>query len=287
MEQSEYLIIGSAGQLAWEFRKELNSRGLSFAAPDEDELDITNYDNVRDVAASVCPRVIVNCAAYNAVDDAEDNEQRAFEINSLAVGNLASLCKENNITLVHYSSDYVFDGTKKGLYTEDDIPNPLNVYGKSKLKGEELVRESGCSHLVFRLSWVIGAGQQNFLYKLSTWAEKNPVLSISSDEASVPTFTEDIVSATLLALEKGLSGLYHLTNSGYASRYELSRAFLKTMDLDNIVIPVAMSSFETKAERPGFSPMSNAVLSEQLGISIPSWEDALGRYVEDRFEGKG
>ena len=139
------------------------------------------------------------------------------------------------------------------------------------------MREIMSQYLVFRLSWVIGAGKQNFLYKLAGWAEKNSILKISADEVSVPTFTPDVVDMTLLSLEKGLTGLYHLTNSGYASRYELTRYYLKHQKRDNIIVPVAMSTFETKAKRPLFSAMSNEKLAHSLGVDIPTWQAGVNR----------
>jgi len=226
------------------------------------------------------PDIIVNCAAYNNVDEAEANPELAHLVNSKAVENLAQLCKKSNIFLVHYSSDYVFDGKKGDLYTEVDTPNPLNEYGKSKLSGENITRDSLTDYLVFRTSWVIGRGKQNFLYKLMNWAKENRVLKISSDETSVPTYTEDIANVTLLSLERGLNGLYHLTNSGYASRYELAKYFIDKMELENVIIPVCASVFSARATRPLFSAMSNKRISKELSISISHWKKGVDRFIE-------
>ena len=277
MNNRKILVLGSAGQLAKAFISELKKRRLDFLAPEEQESSITDFEQISQLLSATKPDIVINCAAYNAVDEAEDNPDLAYLVNGGAVENLAQHCEKRGIFLVHYSSDYVFDGKKQDLYTEEDIPQPLNVYGQSKLAGETAVQEIMSRCLVFRLSWVIGAGKQNFLYKLGGWAEKNRVLRISADEVSVPTFTTDVVKMTLISLDKGLTGLYHLTNSGYASRYELARYYLKHKKLDNIVVPVAMSTFQTKAERPLFSAMSSKKLVDSLGVEIPTWQEGVDR----------
>ncbi|MFH2129746.1 MAG: sugar nucleotide-binding protein, partial [bacterium] len=198
------LILGSAGQLAKAFISTLEERGLDFVAPVESESSITDFDQISRLLDKTKPGIVINCAAYNAVDAAEEDPETALLVNSRAVENLAQQCEKRSLFLVHYGSDYVFDGNKGDLYTEEDDPNPLNVYGRSKLEGEVAVREIMSRYLVFRLSWVIGPGTQNFLHKLSGWAEQNRILKISADEVSVPTFTDDVVKVTLLALEKGL-----------------------------------------------------------------------------------
>jgi dTDP-4-dehydrorhamnose reductase len=280
MNDHKFLILGANGQLGKEFKKELTTRKLHVAAPDESECNITDFDGIANVIEGIAPTHIINCAAYNAVDDAEAKPDLAHLINSKAVEHLARVCKQNGIFFVHYSSDYVFDGRKGELYSEVDTPNPLNVYGKSKLAGEAGVRENLDEFLIFRTSWVFGDGTQNFIHKLLAWASKNRVLKLTSDEVSVPTSTHDLVSVTLLALQRKLKGVYHLTNSGYASRYEWGRYVLQLLKKDNVVIPVPMAAFQTAAQRPGFSAMSNKRISESLGVQIPDWKEAVSRYLE-------
>jgi len=280
MKHKKILILGANGQLGQEFVNILSDSKFNFVAPQEKDCDITDSNKLNAFITQEAPEIIINCAAYNAVDDAEANSDVADLINHRAVLNIAQICKEKQIFLVHYSSDYVFDGTKQQLYTEEDMVNPLNVYGKSKLAGEEAVKDNLSDYLIFRLSWVIGKGKQNFLYKLAGWAQNNKVLKISADEVSVPTFTNTVVDITLLALEEKLTGLYHLTNSGYASRYELAKAFIVGKKLDNLVVPVPMSTFTVKAARPLFSAMSNAKLSKALDVEIPTWQEALVKFIE-------
>ncbi|MCP4751125.1 MAG: dTDP-4-dehydrorhamnose reductase [Proteobacteria bacterium] len=279
MIKGTVLVLGSAGQLGSDFQRALVRKGLDFSAPDESDCSVTDFEQIGEAIKSIKPAVVVNCAAYNAVDEAEDEPEPAYLINGRAVENLAVLCREANAFLVHYSSDYVFDGGKQDFYREEDTPNPINVYGKSKLSGERAVMANMSDFLIFRLSWVIGNGEQNFLFKLSNWAERNRILRISSDEVSVPTFTEDVINVTLWSMDRGLRGLYHLTNGGYASRYELARHYVERKGLNNVVVPVALSSFETRAKRPMFSVMSNRRISEELGVVIPTWQDALDRFI--------
>ncbi len=276
------LLTGSSGQLSQEFldmKVTGNIPNFDFAAPCEKEFDITDFNQVEALVTKLKPQIILNCAAYNNVDAAETDEVTAFKVNTEAVANLARICKKHNIFLVHYSSDYVFDGKKGTLYTEEDAPNPINKYGGSKLKGEEAIMQELKDFLIFRLSWVIGKGKQNFLYKLSEWAKSNPELKISADEISVPTFTQDIVNVTLLALNKRITGLYHLTNSGHCSRYELASYFIKKAGLNNSLVAVPKSTFALPAARPAFSAMSNAKISTKLGINIVKWESGVDRYL--------
>lgn len=279
MKNRKILIAGSAGQLATEFISTLTERNYHFVVPSEEECNITDFEQMKGVIERLRPNIIINCAAYNAVDQAEEKSDLAYLVNSESVENLAKLCNTHNILLVHYSSDYVFDGEKQDLYQEEDRTNPLNAYGQSKLDGEKAITRILSDYLIFRLSWVIGPGKQNFLFNLSNWAENNRILKISSDEVSVPTFAEVVVNATLLSLDTGLRGLYHLTNSGYASRYELARYYVEKKGLKNLVVPVACATFKTIAERPLFSAMSNQKITHALKLKIPTWQESLEKYL--------
>jgi len=274
-----FLILGANGQLGKQFAKDLAVRNKTVIAPDEKDCDITNIDILNRFIDSIKPTVVINCAAYNVVDLAEQQSDTAYLINTTAVKSIATLCSEKHIFLVHYSSDYVFDGNKGNLYTENDIPNPLNIYGKSKRAGEEAVLSSSGKYLLFRTSWVFGNGTQNFIYKMLQWSQKNSVLKLTADEVSVPTSTIDLVDITLRSIDKGLNGLYHLTNSDYASRYEWGRYIAQQLSLHSTIIPVPMSAFPSPAQRPLFSAMSNQKLQHDLGYTIPDWRDATRRFL--------
>lgn len=279
MSKHNFLILGADGQLGKAFKRYLAAHDIAFSAPQEKDCDITDAYNLEKMVKTISPTAIINCAAYNAVDDAEEEKELAYMINCTAIEKLIEICNLNRIKLIHYSTDYVFDGTKGDLYTEEDKTVPLNVYGQSKLAGEQIVLEKANDSIVFRTSWVFGDGTQNFIYKLRQWAKRNKVLKISCDEVSVPTFVDDIVHVTLKATNKNLEGLFHLTNTGYASRYEWARHVINTLNMDHTIIPVPMNAFPCKARRPLFVPMSNENLSKELGIEIPHWNNSVKRYL--------
>jgi dTDP-4-dehydrorhamnose reductase len=278
------LITGANGQLAREFQESLKDYDYEVISLDRASLDISDPDSVKEAFLRYNPDTVLNCAAYNFVDKAEEDFDSAYKVNSLGVRNLTFACKRNNALLVHYSSDYVFDGKKEDFYTEEDGTGPINSYGKTKLLGENFLAEEADEFLLFRVSWVFGEGKQNFLYKLVEWAKKNRVLKVVYDQISVPTYTKDIVNSTILAVEKGLRGVYHLTNSGYASRYEVAHYFLERLGMDNLVLPVSSDYFPSPAKRPFFSAMSNRKLSNDLNVVMPDWKVGIERYLEVMFE---
>ena len=173
------------------------------------------------------------------------------------MANLILACNNYKAKLVHFSTDYVFDGSKEGLYTEEDNPNPLNEYGKSKLFGEYFIQEQMEDYLIFRTSWVYGEGKQNFIYKLTGWAKSQEYLKAACDEFSVPTSTRTIVEVTLKAIQQELTGLYHLVNTGYASRFEWAREYFRLRGINKFIYPPYQSNFNLPAQRPRFSAMSN------------------------------
>jgi dTDP-4-dehydrorhamnose reductase len=293
----KFLITGAGGQLGAEFlrvwqgapSKELGDKSndpalyalcSSLIALDKKSLDISDPNSVSEALSYYKPDVVINCAAYNFVDEAEKHFDIAYKVNALGPKNLAAVCGKNNILLVHYGTDYVFDGEKGDFYTEQDEPRPINNYGKSKLEGERFLREQTDNFLLFRVSWVFGEGKQNFFYKLKQWITTQNVVKIACDQISVPTFTEDIVKITISAMHEEIRGVYHLTNSGYASRYEAARYFIERLGLANLLLPVSSEFFPSPAKRPYFSAMSNAKLSGILGFSIPDWKDGVDRFIK-------
>ncbi len=280
------LIAGKDGQLGREFIKRLAAPEFEVEAPEEEKLDVTNSDAVNSIIARCRPDVVLNCAAYNLVDDAERDPGPAFAINAGGVGHLAAACRQAGALLVHYGTDYVFNGQKGTPYTEEDAPCPLNNYGRSKLAGEQILQETSAPFLLFRVSWVFGEGKQNFLYKLLQWAGGGNAIRVVDDQVSIPTSTRDIVRLTLLALQANLSGAYHMTASGCASRYQIARYFLTRMGMTNTLVPVASDYFPSPAKRPRFSALSNAKLADALGAEIPDWTNGVDRYVETVEKGR-
>jgi len=271
----KFLVIGKNGQLGKEFVKNLTDDKKDFVALGHKELDITNLSSVLEVVNNIKPSVIINCSAYNLVDNAEQDYPTAMKVNALGVRNLGFGAKKVGAKVVHYGTDYVFDGKKEGLYTEDDQPNPLNEYGKSKYLGELFLKEELENHLLFRVSWVYGEGKQNFIYKLQQWAKNNDYLKIAYDEISVPTSTKTIVEVTFRALENDLKGLFHLTNSGYASRYEWAKEIFNILNINKFIYPVSSEIFNLPAKRPKFSAMDNSKISKILGLEMKMWYEAL------------
>ena len=278
----KYLIIGKHGQLTKEFQRLLSSKGEEYIALSHEEADVRDYVKLNKVFEAYKPEVVINCSAYNQVDKAESDYEEAMKVNALGPYNLALLCKEYGLFLVHYSTDYVFDGSKsEGLYTEVDEPNPLNKYGLSKLLGERFAMQTAHNMLLLRVSWVFGEGTQNFIYKVLSWSREREVLQVSVDEVSVPTWARRIAMVSYEAIHKGLTGLYHLVSSGHASRYEWAKQVLKLCHKENLVVPVPADSFNLPAKRPKFSAMSNERISAELGIRLPDWESDLEEYLRE------
>lgn len=254
---------------------------MPFAASDLDELDITDLGAVRAWMKNAGARAIVNCAAFNAVDRAESEWEEAFLVNGIGPKNLAIAAEEQRIPLVHFSSDYVFNGKKGSPYTIADRPDPLNRYGESKWLGERMVISHTHRFYLLRLSWVFGAGNVNFPKKVLQWARERETLEVVDDEISCPTYTVDLASATLDLLETGAFGLYHLTNAGHCSRYEWARIVLEHAGSKSAVRPVKGERFPTPARRPRFSALDRFPLETILARLPPSWQDATARFVTE------
>ena len=270
------VVIGVGGQLGQEYIKVLSSKNINFIPLKKKDLDISKFDDVYKTIKKIKPSVVINCSAYNQVDLAELDFVPAYQTNSIGPYNLAIACKEVGAKLVHYSTDYVFDGKNKRLYIEEDKPNPLNQYGLSKLLGEEFIKQvMNENFLIFRTSWVYGNGTQNFIYKILQWIEGNDVLQIAFNEVSVPTFTGFLVEKSLKAIEKEIHGLFHLVPNGYTSRYEWAKLTFKLLGISKTLIPVNKEIFEPLAKRPDFSPMSPKKIEKKLGETFEEWDEIL------------
>lgn len=275
------LITGSKGQLARAFVRRFEEQGHECFRRDLDTLDIGDRSAVRRDIIACKPALIVNCAAYNLVDSAEQCPEIVFQTNACGPENLALAAAETGAFLIHFGSDYIFDGAKApSPYDEHDKPNPLNRYGASKLEGERLIRETGTRHLILRLSWVFGDGNRNFIVKLLEWAKTSGALTVVEDEVSVPTYAGDVVTGVMAALKAGLEGIWHLPNTGFCSRYEWARLVFKILNIKKQLIPGRMADFKLPARRPGFSAMTNAAVSRELGITVPHWSESVKKFLE-------
>jgi dTDP-4-dehydrorhamnose reductase len=264
----------------------LSARGARFDAPAEGGFDITDAAQVavrvRDFAHLLETDergVLINAAAYTNVERAEDDETTAYAVNDTGAANLARAARDAGIGLVHVSTDFIFDGAKTGAYNEQDEPNPLSVYGASKLAGERSVLEADPSALIVRTAWVYGPAGVNFPVKILTAAREGRALKGVTDEVGSPTYTLDLAAGLLDLEDAGATGLFHLAGAGSCSRYELACEVLKLARLDVAVEPVLSGSFTVRAARPANSVL-DCTKASVLGVMMPTWEDGLRRFLK-------
>jgi len=270
------LVTGRNGQVGWELQKTLPALG-EVIATDRGTLDLGAPDTIRRTVREVRPDVIVNAAAYTAVDKAEAERELATQANAVAPGVLGEEAKRLGALLVHYSTDYVFDGAKRTPYQEQDAPNPLSHYALSKLEGERAVAASGCRHLILRTSWVYGPRAANFYQVIRRKAQANEAMLMVDDQTSVPTPSTFAAETTVELLRKQASGLLHLVPSGQATRYEFACAVARAMGSRSTVEAVKSDRFPSAARRPAYSVMSSAHAGKLLGAALPDWRVLLER----------
>jgi len=291
MERPVILIIGKIGQVGWELRRSLAPMG-QLVCVDYPEIDLTDGNSIRKWVRDSKPRIIINAAAYTAVDKAETEPDRCQQINGTAAGILAEEAKQSNALLVHYSTDYVFDGAKTEPYVEEDRPNPQGSYGRSKLAGDLAVQQVNSKHLVFRLCWVYGERGQNFMLTIMRLAREREKLRIVADQFGCPTWSRMIAQATSLALKRVLdtgdlgafNGVYHLAASGQTSWHGFAEAIVKLMPEDTrkcrVIEPITTSEYPLPAKRPAYSVLSCAKLERTFGLRLPPWEESLKQVLE-------
>ena len=284
------LLIGSSGQVGWELKRTLATLGEIFA-PDEHELDLAATQRTREVVREFRPNVIVNAAAYNDVEKAETDTDLVMTINGVTPGVLAEEAHELGAMLIHYSTDYVFDGGKGAPYTEQDIPNPINVYGHSKLAGDRAIRDVGGSYLILRTSWVYSMrSRRNFMAKVLRWAREQRTVRVVDDQVSSPTWCRLIAESTAQILSQGIhdlmgffesrTGLYHIACAGFCSRYQWAQVILEEdphheEQIALEVLPAKTKEFPSLAKRPKFSVLNCDLLSDHFGIRLPEWKNGL------------
>jgi dTDP-4-dehydrorhamnose reductase len=285
------LLIGKIGQVGWELRRTLAPMA-QVACVDFPEIDLTSGDSIRRWVRETQPNIIINAAAYTAVDKAESEEAKAMSINGVAPGILAEEAKKAGALLVHYSTDYIFDGTKTTPYEETDSPNPLGAYGRSKLAGDEAVRAIGCAHLVFRLCWVYGARGQNFMLTMMRLAREREKLRVVADQVGCPTWSRMIAETTTQALRQtvaardwgAFTGTYHLASSGVTSWQGFAQAIINLMPAEgkkcSVVEAISTPEYPTPAKRPPYSVLGCGKLERVFGLRLPHWEDSLRQVME-------
>lgn len=291
MQSRRFLLIGTGGQVGWELRRTLAPLG-AVTGVDYPELDLADADAIRGLVRSVAPRVIVNAGAYTAVDQAESEPARAMAINGEAPGVLAEEARKVGAVLVHYSTDYVFDGRLQRPYLETDAPNPLGVYGSSKLAGDRAVEQAGGRHLIFRLCWVYGARGRNFLLSIRRAAREREQLRVVCDQRGAPTWSRMIAEATSQALKQMLddpdparfSGVYHLSATGDTSWHGFAQAIVDRMPSAERkcreVVPITSDEWKSPVARPANSVLSGDKLERTFGLRLPHWQDSLDQVLE-------
>jgi len=276
------VVTGVSGQLGSAFRRRLGDRARYL---DGGDLDLTNVAAIRPTIEELSPALVINCAAYTAVDHAEEDEETASVVNATAVGELADVTKDIGVRLVTFSTDYVFDGTKEGPYVETDDPNPINAYGRTKLEGEQLALGASQETLVIRTSWLLSGTHPNFAATLLRLIAAGPV-QVVDDQRGRPTFVDDLVAGTLDALEAGATGILHLANAGTTTWYDLAReiADLAGLDADR-VRPATTDDFPRPARRPANSVLESVRLHE-LGLApLPDYHESLDQAVAQLSSG--
>ena len=277
----KFFITGVNGQLGYDVKRELLERGYTdILAPTRVDLDITNEDAVKKMIREYRPSVIFHCAAYTAVDKAEEEQEKCYQVNVLGTKYLTEAAKEMDAKIIYISTDYVFDGTKEGLYQVEDKVNPVNYYGKTKYLGENFVSKYE-NHIIVRISWVFGINGKNFIRTMLNLAESHKELNVVCDQIGSPTYTKDLAGLLVNMFLSNVKGLYHVTNEGYCSWYEFAEFIFKEGRKKVKVHPILTKDYKTIAKRPLNSKLSKESLDD-IGIKrLPEWQDAVKRYIRE------
>lgn len=288
------LLIGANGQVGWELRRTLACVGDVIAASIEGGcgpvIDLMDAAALASLVKDSKPDAVVNAAAYTAVDKAETDRATAQRINADAVGEIGALLAKTGTPIVHYSTDFVFSGASTRPYTEDDTPDPINVYGETKLGGERALLESGAKVLIFRTSWIYGARGANFLLTMLRLFRERDELRVVDDQVGSPTWSRMLAEVSAQILHRvfrgdldldRVGGLYHLTGAGQVSWCGFARAILEASGLDSNLIPIPSSEYQAPARRPTFSVLDNRRFEETFGLAMPDWRLSLGHCIEE------
>jgi dTDP-4-dehydrorhamnose reductase len=284
------LLTGKNGQVGWELQRALAAPATVIAL-DSSQLNLADPDAIRRIVRENRPDIIINPAAFTAVDKAESEPELAMAVNGIAPGILAEEACRLGAVLVHYSTDYVFDGNKPAPYTEEDVPDPQCIYGKTKLAGEMAIRASGCKHLILRTSWVYGVHGGNFVKTVMRLARERDELRIVADQSGAPTWARDLAQATLSAVavwrkrewDDSLSGLYHLTAAGRTNWHQYAEEIVRLARQYDAALAckplriraIATHEYPTPAKRPANSALANDKIKHAFGIALPEWQDSL------------
>jgi len=284
--RKKVLVTGAKGMLGTDLVARLKkSRKYDVVGVDIEEMDITRLAEVKSVLLSHRPQFVIHCAAYTNVDRAECEREKAMAVNSEGTKNIAFFCRELGAEMIFISTDYVFDGEKDSPYVESDRPNPINVYGESKLAGEEHVAVLVENHKICRTSWLCGIHGPSFIDSILRAVAESRPLSVVNDQVGRPTFTFDLAEALVQLLEVHEYGIFHITNSGFCSWYEFAQQIVKLSGAKNVEVkPITSDQFRSLARRPRFSVLENRRLAELGFRPLPRWEVSLKEYFTLRKE---
>ena len=277
------LVTGGNGQLGSAMRLASAESRHRYIFTDIAELDITSSEAVKALFEQEKVDVVVNCAAYTAVDLAEENEDQAEKINHKAVAILAEACKRHNATLIHISTDYIFSGDADTPYKEEDAPSPLGVYGRTKLAGEQAITESGCRYIVLRTAWLYSEFGRNFVNTMRELTATRPEVRVVADQIGSPTYAGDLAAAITYIIDSeqlNKCGIYHYTNEGVCSWYDFAVEIARLSGNKGEVKPCTTEEYPTKAQRPHYSVLDKSKFIATFGLSIPEWRESLAQCVK-------
>ena len=275
------LVTGVKGQLGYDVVNELKKRGHEAVGVDIEEMDITDEESVNRVIREAAPDAVIHCAAYTAVDAAEDNVDLCRAVNATGTGNIARVCKALDIRMMYISTDYVFNGQGTRPWEPDDQREPLNIYGQTKYEGELEVEENLKKYFIVRIAWVFGVNGKNFIKTMLNLGKTRDKLSVVADQIGSPTYTFDLARLLVDMIETEKYGRYHATNEGLCSWYDFACEIFKQAGMNVTVEPVTSDQFPVKAKRPMNSRISKDKLLENGFQPLPSWQDALRRYLTE------
>ena len=276
------LVTGAKGQLGADLMNELKKRGLDSIGVDVEEMDITDADACRRVITEAAPDAVIHCAAYTAVDAAEDNVELCRKINAEGTKNIAEVCRDLDIKMMYISTDYVFNGEGTRPWEPDDHREPLNIYGLTKYEGEVYIERLVKKFFTVRIAWVFGVNGKNFIKTMLRLGKERGAVSVVDDQIGSPTYTYDLARLLVDMIQTEEYGRYHATNEGLCSWYEFACEIFRQAGMDEVTVtPVDSSQFPAKAKRPKNSRMDRSKLVEKGFTPLPTWQDALGRYLKE------
>ena len=279
------LVTGVKGQLGYDVMRELKKRGHEAVGVDIDEMDITDAGQVQQVLTKTAPEAVIHCSAFTAVDRAEDEVDLCRRVNAQGTKNIAEVCEELDCKLLYLSTDYIFSGDGERPWEPEDEPNPLNVYGQTKYEGEQEVKTRCNKYFIVRISWVFGINGNNFIKTMLRLGKEKGAVKVVDDQIGSPTYTFDLAILLVDMIESEAYGEYHATNEGICSWYEFAKEIFRAAGMDDVTVtPVATGEFPAKAKRPKNSRMSKEKLVKNGFNKLPTWQDAVRRYLEELEE---